>query len=60
MAFSMKRESARKNRHRKKANHLRNQTIRADLYSNLRGENGSKRAAEWHSTLKALSMGTAG
>ena len=56
----IKRESARKNRAKKKANHLRNQQIRAELYATMRGENGSRRANEWHEALKALSSGTAG
>ena len=54
----MKRESARRNKERKKLNHLRNQKVRADLYSELQGERANK-DPKWHSVLYALSNGTA-
>jgi hypothetical protein len=52
------RNSARRNRERKKINHLRNQRVRADLYSELQGERANK-DPRWHSVLDALSRGTA-
>lgn len=48
-----------KARENRAKNHAKNRTIRANLYSTMDGETGTKRASEWHSTLDALSMGTA-
>ena len=43
---------------RRKANHAKNVRVRAELYSSLQGEQGSKHAGRWHETLKALSNGS--
>lgn len=52
--------SHRKNATRKKAQYLRNQKTRADLYSRMQGSSGWQRdSAEWHMAIKALSKGTA-
>lgn len=55
--------SHRENAAKKKRQHLSNMTRRAALYSTFQGEKGWKAGsadcAEWHSTLKALSQGTA-
>lgn len=52
--------SHRKNAARKKAQYLRNQKTRADLYSRMQGSSGWQRDAnEWHMAIKALSKGTA-
>lgn len=54
------RNSARKNRHKKKAQYLKNKATRANLYKEHCGSIGwTKGVAEWHLTLKSLSEGTA-
>lgn len=52
-------ESHRKNAAKKKARYLKNQATRATLYSEYQGENKSGKCDDWHSRIKALSMGTA-
>lgn len=54
------RNSARKNRFRKKANHERNVATRAALYSkHALASSWNKDVESWHETLRALSLGTA-
>lgn len=54
------RNSAHRNRHKKKANHLRNLATRSALYAKHKGANLWRTDInEWHETLKALSLGTA-
>lgn len=53
------RKMARLNRARKAANHRKNKAVRAELYRSHAGSiNWQRDVAGWHSTLKALSMGT--
>ena len=53
-------KSHRKNAAKKKAQYLRNQKTRADLYSRMQGSSGWQRdASEWHMAIKALSKGSA-
>lgn len=52
----IKRDSARKNRHKKQDQGRRNRSLRAELYQ----RRGSCSSAEWHQTIVALSQGTAG
>lgn len=54
-------EAARKRRlknAKKQEQGRKNRMRRAELNATFAGENGSKRAAEYHSALKALSLGT--
>lgn len=45
---------------RRKMNQTRNRLARAQINQEYRGEAGSRRAGEYHSKLKALSMGLYG
>jgi hypothetical protein len=60
MPGTIKRDSAKRNRHKKKANYLKNKARRSDLYAEHAGSSGWQRnVREWHETLYALSHGTA-
>lgn len=55
----LKRESAHKNRFKKRLKHVANMAARAALYAEMDGETGSLKAGDWHARLFALSAGTA-
>lgn len=58
-SIPIKRLSARKNAARKAINHRKNKAARAELYRSYAGSSNWQRdVAGWHSTLRALSMGT--
>lgn len=52
-------QSHRKNKAKKKAQYLKNCLVRADLYKRFQGNNQGRGVGEFHTTLDALSMGTA-
>lgn len=53
------RKSARKNAAAKQAKHCKNAQYRAELYQKYDGSNHWNSCGEWHSSLRALSAGTA-
>ena len=55
----LKRKSAHENRFKKQAKHQANVRARSALYSAMAKEIPSGKVGEWHSTLFALSAGTA-
>lgn len=58
--WGMEKHSTLKSRLHRRTQREKNRQMRADLYSRMDGEAANRYAAEWHSTLDALSKGTAG
>ena len=55
----IKRNSAHANRFKKQEKHRRNMELRSALYSDMGKEIPTGKVGEWHTTLFALSAGTA-